>query len=355
MKRTWFSSWFAGWLLLTGMQSGLGGETNALPHFQEVFRLLRANLPGVSEEELNRAAVKGLLEHFQSRVMLVSGALETNGPASDALVSRADVYDGTFGCLRVARVAAGLADQIRVAHEKLDAANGLKGLVLDLRFATGDDYAAAAGAADLFLKKERALLSWRENELRSRAKTNALTLPLAVLVNRQTTGAAEALAAVLRETDVALVIGSATAGRAHLFKEFELSNGRRIRIAAESVEVGEGELLHNGVTPDIEVVVSAEDERAYFADAFTVRPKSVASSRGAAPSPSQAASTNRPPRRRINEAELVRMQREGIDVNDAPEDAPEREREKGEPVVRDPPLVRALDLLKALAVMQPSR
>ena len=47
-------------------------ETNDLPHFQELFRLLRANLPEASDEELNRAAVQGLLDHFYPRVLLVT-------------------------------------------------------------------------------------------------------------------------------------------------------------------------------------------------------------------------------------------------------------------------------------------
>jgi len=51
-----------GWLIFGVIQPGIRAETNALPHFQEVFRLLRANLPNASEEELNQAAVQGLLD-----------------------------------------------------------------------------------------------------------------------------------------------------------------------------------------------------------------------------------------------------------------------------------------------------
>ena len=61
----------------------------------------------------------------------------------------------------------------------------------------------------------------------------------------------------------------------------------------------------------------------------------------------QAGGTNRVVRRpRFNEAELVRERREGISEADV---TALREREPEKPVVSDPALARALDLLKGLA------
>jgi hypothetical protein len=55
----------------------------------------------------------------------------------------------------------------------------------------------------------------------------------------------------------------------------------------------------------------------------------------------------------LNEAELVREHREGADLDAEP--AAGREPEPEKPVVRDPVLARALDLLKGLAVVRHSR
>ncbi|PYM14259.1 MAG: hypothetical protein DME18_07130, partial [Verrucomicrobia bacterium] len=74
MKRFGFNPLLLGLLAFLAIRSGLRAETNDLPHFQEVFRLLRANLPNASEEELNRAAVQGLLTQFYPRVVLVTNA-----------------------------------------------------------------------------------------------------------------------------------------------------------------------------------------------------------------------------------------------------------------------------------------
>src|SRR5438105_15545606 len=42
----------------------------ALPEFKELYELLHTNLTGVTEAELNRAAVRGLIEQLAPRVTL---------------------------------------------------------------------------------------------------------------------------------------------------------------------------------------------------------------------------------------------------------------------------------------------
>jgi hypothetical protein len=328
-------------------------DTNTLPHFQEVFRLLRANLPDVGEEDLNRAAVRGLLREFYPRVIL-----ETNGPsaggAEGPLLAKTTIYDQSYGYVRVVRVAPGLGDQIHSACEALQATNRLKGLVIDLRFAGGQDYAAAAGTADRFLNRDQSLLEWDGGSARSTVKADALRFPLTALVNQGTSGAAEALAAILRETDAAVLVGSRTAGQAQVFKEFELSTGQRLRIATGQVRIGQGKVLSgSGVTPDIEVAVSEEDEKAYFADAFKILPHPLRP-RGTN-TVAQAGATNAPARRRVTEADLVRLQREGPTPEEQAAALSKADDELPELLVRDPALARALDLLKGIAIVERSR
>jgi hypothetical protein len=66
-----------------------------------------------------------------------------------------------------------------------------------------------------------------------------------------------------------------------------------------------------------------------------------------------ASGTNRATRHpRLNEAELVRERREGISEADMPA---LRERDPERPLVNDPALARALDLLKGLALVRQSQ
>jgi hypothetical protein len=332
-----------------GMQAR-GASTNELPKFDEVFELLRANLAGTDPAELDRAAVKGLLSQLQSLATLSGESKDSPGGTPAAM--RTAMFDNAYGYVRIGEVAAGTDKQVKKAWQQLSSSNQLKGIVIDLRFAGGSDYAAAAALADLFFTTEKPLLDFGDGMRKSTAKTDAFSLPLAVLVNRQTTGAAEAFAGVLRHADVGLLIGTNTAGKATIGKEFPLKTGQRLWIATSLVKLANGKSFPSGgLQPDIQVEVSPQDEQAYFEDAYKLLPKAghVAGSS----TNINLSVTNRLPRRRTSEAELVRMHRDG-ELPD-PDAAPPRNKELPPQVVYDPALARAIDLLKGLAVVQQFR
>lgn len=322
------------------------------PRFQEVYDLARSNLAGVTEAELGAAALQGLLQRFAGQLVLETNEVGAVAPApSEPPVTQAKVFDEAYGYLRVAHVAAGLPPAMDEALARITATNRLKGLVVDLRFADGNDYAAAAAAADRFLTEAGPLLDWGEGTARSTSKTNAFSQPVAILVNAATAGAAEVLAGLLRETKVGLVIGTTTAGRAAVFKEFALSNGQRLRLAAAQVRLTEGKPFPaNGLAPDISVMVSPDDEMQYYADPFKVLAKPVGQAVGPRGATNVAAATNQAGR--ITEAELVRMRREGIDLEPEMGIMQPRPSAPEKPAVSDPALVRALDLLKGLVVVR---
>ena len=335
-------------LLGRGMTSG-AENSSGTPDFKEVYDLVRENAGGISPEELDRAAVKGLVSALSPKVMLVTNDSQKSGAGLPPVV-RSNLFEGDIAYVRVGRVAGNLARDVRSSCDELKGTNGLKGVVLDLRYAGGDDYAAAAGVVDLFLKKEEPLLNWGNGVVRSKAKKDAIGAPVAVLINRETKAAAEALAAVVRQTGTGLILGSRTAGEAMVAHEYPLKNGDRLRIATARIEVGDSSVIsQDGVKPDIEVEVPGEEERMYYADAFRVIPRAELSVNTSLSLTNQSATTNRTARRRFNEAELVRERKEGISFDP---DTTDRGNDAERPVVHDPALARALDLLKGLAVVR---
>jgi len=338
-------------IVLAGTPITRAASTNDAPDFKEVYELVRTHLSGMTEADLNRAAVHGLVTTLRGKVSLVGEG--GSGPRTGAaLIGKSMVLENDVAYIRVSRVEEGLAKEISGACEQLSATNKLKGVVLDLRFTAGDDYEAAAATADLFVTKEQALLDWGGGVVKSRKKEDAIKLPVAALVNRDTTGAAEALAAVLRETGAGLILGGRTAGGAMVGQEFPLKNGQKVRIATSPVKLGDGSALSvTGLKPDIEVAVNADDERAYLADAYA-QPRTNATS-VLVVNPSEG--TNRATRRpRISEADLVRERREGTNLN-TDDFTAVRDREPEKPLIRDPALARAVDLLKGLAVVRRAR
>lgn len=353
MMRLGIQSILAGLLVILADTSVSRGETaTEPPDFKEVYEIIRAHLPDISQPQLERAAVIALVSALSPRVILVSG--EPEAARSGPLLSRVHVFDGDIAYLRIERVENGLAEAVRKSCESLAATNKLKGLVLDLRYTAGTDYAAAADVADVFLSKERPLLNWGRGMVKSKEKADALTLPVATLVNHQTSRAAEALAAVVRETGAGLVLGNPTAGQAMIAQEFPLRNGERLRIATAPIQVGEGATLTaEGLKPDITVKVSPEEERGYYADAFRAPPSPGLLASAGLSSTNQSSGTNRARRTRYNETELLRERREGpfLEANHPAR----REYEPEKALVHDPALARALDLLKGLAVVRQSR
>lgn len=332
-----------GLLLIAGLNSVEAASTNNPPDFTEVRALIKANLPGVTETELNQNALDGLLQGFRGKVQLVDNA---EAITARAQVSKATVYDGGIGYLRVEKVAPDLVMEVKSICQAMNTTNRLKGVVFDLRFASGDDYAAAVAVADLFAKEEQALLDWGNDTIKSTAKTNALAWPVAVLVNGETAGAPEALAALFRETGTGLILGNPTRGAAMTAKEFPLPNGQKLKIAAAPVKLaGEIALPPSGVKPDIQVAVTTAEERFFLSDPYALLSKTTSVTN------LTAIGTNRVARRtRTTEADLVRARREGANFDiDQPM---QRETEIEQPVIRDPALARAVDLLKGLAVVR---
>lgn len=305
--------------------------------FEEIHQLIRQHLADTSDEELNAAAVNGLIEQLKPHVTLERPA--DTGADTNTLIAKAERYRADFGYLRVGVVREGLRAALREAIEKLLADGPLKGLVLDLRFAGGTDYAAAAQAAALFTDAEGVLLQVGEAKHAGPPEAEAILIPVMALTNQATAGAGEALAAALRQLKTGLIIGSRTAGQAALFEEFTLSNGQIIRIASQPVRLADGSgLPRSGLTPDIQVPTSAEDDRRYLNDPFWE----------ANPAAAERAAVTR---RRVTEADLVRQRREGISLQQLITNPPAPTTVSA-PMLKDPSLVRALDMLKALTVVQ---
>lgn len=345
MTRPWIKLILASSFALA-IQFSLPAQTsNAGPDFQEVYDLIHQHAPGISQSELNRAAVQGLVDALSPKVSLVTDNSSTNATAEAEPLVQIKVFEGDIAYLRIARVEDGLAKAVKAGYDTLKSTNKVNGIVLDLRYADGSDYDAAVATADLFVGKNEPLLNWGKGVVTSHEKTDAFAMPIAVLVNHRTTGAAEAFAAMVRETGSGLILGSPTAGAAMVMQDFPLKNGEHLRIASAPVTLGDGSVLSaQGIKPDIDVTISLEAERAFYADAFLMVPDT----NKVAAATNQANGSNQP-RVLFNEAELVRQHKAGESPD---EETAKRPPEPQAPVISDPALARAIDLLKGLAVVR---
>lgn len=317
----------------------------AVPDFKQVYDLLRSNLGGESEKQLNAAAVEGLLKELHGRAMIVGGSAETTAPPGGRDLIKSAILEKDVAYLRVGRVAANLENQLDAAYHRLAATNKIAGVALDLRFADGDNYAAAVATAGLFSAKKTPSLKWDNTVETSHPSKEPIPGPLMVLVNGGTCGAAEALAAALREAEAGLIIGNPTAGLALAMRDFPLKNGETLRIAINPVTLGNGAAISR-VLPDITVPVSQEDERTYLKNPYAMlgrneNPLFLGTN-------DISAFVDH-----TTEADLVREKLK--DGEDTGATAPPAHKAAQRPVIQDPALARALDLIKGLAIVHESR
>jgi hypothetical protein len=116
--------------------------------------------------------------------------------------------------------------------------------------------------------------------------------------------------------------------------------------------LGNGTVLSSeGLKPDISVQVSSQAEQSYYADAFKEILKTNAVGGPNLSGTNTTAATNRARRPRFNEAELVREKKLGL-ILDTDPDSGGAESEK--PMVQDPVLARALDVLKGFSLVRQS-
>jgi hypothetical protein len=152
------------------------------------------------------------------------------------------------------------------------------GLIIDLRFfRDGNNYEGAAALASLFTPPGKPLftlegMNFPQQLFRSEFQPLELaqTLPIVLLVNRDTRGAAEALAYLLKKQVAALVVGEVTAGEGGIYTETQLKSGRYLRMATGRLTMSDGSvLLGVPVQPDLVVHVDPKEEIQLYLNAQT--------------------------------------------------------------------------------------
>jgi carboxyl-terminal processing protease len=152
------------------------------------------------------------------------------GPAISGSMLSAGV-----GVVRISRVPRGAADSVATAVDGLRE-SGMQSLVLDVRRAVGGQLADAVAIADLFLDSGTVILSTRgrtASDARQLIDSSAARfpdLPLVVLIDQGTAGAAEAVAGALQDHDRAAVLGSRSFGRGVTQRDFPLGSGASVRL-----------------------------------------------------------------------------------------------------------------------------
>ena len=158
---------------------------------------------------------------------------------------------------------------------------GMKGLVLDLRFNPGGLLNGAADIAKMFMGDHQMIVytKGRKEEFYQEFKTSAKApypdVPLVVLINQGSASASEIVSGALQDNDRAVIVGQRSFGKASVQQVLPLDGGAGLRLTIAKYYTPKGRLIHRdyrdkskekegGIFPDVEVEMDPKKELAIF-------------------------------------------------------------------------------------------
>ena len=312
------------------------------PDLQAVITLLKSNFTNpdeITDTELNRATVEGLIMRLPHGVMLLPA--KENAQAEAPTVFYNEIIGGHIGYVRVGSLSAANLQALDRSVVNF-AAKNVNALIVDLRASPATtDLPLAAEFAKRFCPKGKTLFTLRkpvghQDRVFSSDRDPAFRGLIMVLTDGDTTGAAEAIAAALRFYNKALLIGQVTSGRAAEYSDLPLPSGKILRVAVTEMVSPDGRpLFPEGIKPDLPVEMSIADKRQIF---------QLSGEKGMGPFVYEGA------RPHMNEAALLAGTNPEVEAAEAAQQRRSRSPEK--PPAHDPVLQRALDVVTSLEVYQ---
>lgn len=174
-----------------------------------------------------------------------------------------------IGYIRIIEFGDGTGQELQSALEKLNA-QGMKALVLDLRWNPGGLLDEAVNVAQKFLPRGQLVVSTEgrdpnEDSLRL-AEGDGDELhgaPIVVLANLGSASAAEIVTGCLQDLHRAVVLGQKTFGKGSVQSIFPLQNGWALKLTTAKYYTPSHRVIQaQGITPDIYVPISDQEEAA---------------------------------------------------------------------------------------------
>ena len=171
-----------------------------------------------------------------------------------------ELLDERFGYARVSQFQPGTAIELKqqLASLEIESADGLAGLVLDLRNNPGGVLDGAVAVSDLFLR-EGVIVTTRGRmkdsgvTYRATPKDILVGAPIVVLVNSGSASASEIVAGALQDHTRAVIMGEKTFGKGSVQTILPMNNGAALKLTtARYYTPSDRSIQASGIIPDIE-------------------------------------------------------------------------------------------------------
>ena len=272
--------------------AGIGvlfSEYNGMAYVVDVFDGSEAQLAGIQEgdfvESINgdnsqswsRAEVAAKLSQSKGSTVVITWrrpeSLEADGGETFTTTLMCAEYDQTnvdteydadrrVGYIKVRQFTQNSASLVQTAITELTA-QGAGAFVLDVRDNPGGYLSQAVDMASLFMSSGTVVEIHTVDGIitKNASSQTATALPLVVITNKNSAAGAEILAAALKESQRATVIGTTTMGKGSVQTISVLSFGGALRYTAAYYKTPEGRDIDRvGVAPDVTVEMTDEGD-----------------------------------------------------------------------------------------------
>ncbi len=193
------------------------------------------------------------------------------------------MIDGDIGYVRISDFKDNTSrDLRRTLRNFMDA--GMKGFILDLRWNPGGLLSASQEVCELFLPRNSLVTYTRgrasaegmpaKDDMRLHTEGRPvipLQLPMIVLVNGQTASSAEIVTGALQYHQRAIVVGQKTFGKGSVQTIIPLERPKMTALRLTTAlyyTPADVSIDHQGILPDVEVVMSTDEERTLLAQMY---------------------------------------------------------------------------------------
>src|SRR5271167_4574600 len=221
---------------------------------------IRSALAGTPGSTVNVSVVRA--RRAEPQKVVITRDVVSVPPVADKMLE-----DG-IGYVKVDALTKGKAQEIAAKIKSLER-SGAKKLVLDLRNTSDGEESEGVATANLFLN--HGTITYLQGQKYPREAFNAdaskavTSLPVAVLVNRGTSGAAEIVAAAILENARGDVVGDKTFGDGSVQKTIDLPDGGALILSVAKYYSPSGKAIQEtAVTPN--VLVADETDNAISDD-----------------------------------------------------------------------------------------
>ena len=176
--------------------------------------------------------------------------------------------DNKIGYIRLVQFGEKTSADLEAALKKLKA-QGMQGLILDLRWNPGGLLEQAVDVCEKFLPRGDLVVTTEGRNPSQNSVRKALgrgdelhNMPIVVLVNLGSASASEIVAGCLQDSKRAIILGEKTFGKGSVQSILPLSDGSALRLTTAKYYTPSHKVIHEvGITPDIVVPVTEEEER----------------------------------------------------------------------------------------------